>query len=62
MKSIDDVQSMSLAELSADQTGQISGGESTVKYTDSHGYTWEYYYDDGGNMTGFCVVRIMTVR
>jgi hypothetical protein len=62
MKDLKNLPAMGLAELSADQARQVSGGESVVRYTDSQGYSWEYYFDDGGNMTGFCVVQAMVIH
>ena len=48
---------MSVMELSPLDLMQIEGGDTTFTYTDSHGYDWNYTYNDAGTLVGISVVH-----
>lgn len=46
-----------LNELSGTDLLNINGGNETVSFTDSKGYTWDYTYNDSGGLVGIYVHR-----
>jgi YD repeat-containing protein len=57
-----ELSNLSMQELSDSEQMNIQGGSETVYFTDTYGYNWSYYYDDSGNLTGWCVSQVMIVR
>ena len=53
---------MNLTELSCFEIRNIQGGDEYVYYNDPHGYTWQYRYNDNGNLIGVCVYQSMQIQ
>lgn len=58
MKNLEEI---NLEELSSWDKENIQGGDTVVSYTDSQGYSWHYYYNDAGNLTGVCCGQGMRI-
>jgi YD repeat-containing protein len=61
MKTLE-LSNLNLHELSYSEQMSIQGGGETVFFKDEEGFDWSYFYDDEGNLTGWCVMQSMSVR
>lgn len=61
MKSFENVDQMEMMELSYQEEREIYGGNETFRFNDSHGYTWNYTYNDAGVLVDVWVGQSMCV-
>ena len=61
MKNLTTLHKINLTELSSLEQREICGGETRISYTDTQGYTWDYTYNDAGELTNISVSRAMCI-